>query len=284
MDQPFAIKPCGPSVGAEIEGLDLSLGIGGNTAEALHTALADHGVLVFRDQTLTPEQHIAFARALAPININRFFQPVDGYPEIAMVLKEPHHRSNTGGSWHTDHSYDTEPALGSALYALEVPPLGGDTLFAGMYAAYDSLSEGLKATLKGLRAVHSSSHIFGAAAIAAERDENEGRYKNADAATQEAIHPVIIRHPVSGRRALYVNDHFALRFEGWTQEESAPLLRYLREVGTRPENVFRLHWEAGTLALWDNRCTWHCAVNNYHGHRRLMHRITLEGCALQAAA
>tara|TARA_B100000676_G_scaffold312808_1_gene389062 strand:- start:2825 stop:3349 length:525 start_codon:yes stop_codon:yes gene_type:complete len=165
-----------------------------------------------------------------------------------------------------------------------VPPLGGDTLFAGMYAAYDSLSDGLKATLETMQPVHSSSHIFGAAAIAADRDENEARYKNAAAATQEAIHTVVIRHPVSGRRALYVNDHFALRFEGWTEDESAPLLRYLREVETRPENVFRLHWEPGTLALWDNRSTWHCAVNDYHGHRRLMHHITMEDCALEAAA
>jgi len=284
MEQPFEIRPCGPVVGAEIEGLDLSRGIGSNTAEALHRALADHGVLVFRDQSLTPEQHLAFARALGPININRFFKAVEGYPEIAELLKEPHHRINTGRDWHTDHSYDIEPALGSALYAREVPPVGGDTLFAGMYAAYDSLSDGLKTTLESLRAVHSSSHVFGKAAIESEREENEGRYLNAEAATQDAIHPVVIAHPVSSRKALYVNTQFALRFEGWTEEESAPLLAYLKQVGIRSEHVFRLHWEKGTMVLWDNRCTWHSAVNDYHGERRLMHLITLEGCALEAAA
>ena len=284
MSQPFDLVPMSPALGAEVRGLDLGQGLGSNTAEALLAALGRHGVLVFRDQELSPEQHLAFARALGPININRFFTPVEGHPEIAEVRKEPEQRTNVGGLWHTDHSYDAEPALGSALYAREVPPLGGDTLFASMYAAWDSLSEGLRETLSKLEAVHGSAHVFGAAALAAAGEERGTRFRNAEKANQESVHPVAIAHPISGRTALYVNPQFTLRFRGWTAEESAPLLRYLGEVGTRPEHVLRLSWRPGTLALWDNRATWHQAVNDYHGARRLMHRITLEGCALQAAA
>ncbi len=284
MEQPFELSPLTHAVGAEVRGLDLAREMGSNTAQALLKALGEHGVLVFRDQELTPEQHLAFSRALAPINVNRFFTPVEGHPEIAEVRKEPEQKTNVGSMWHTDHSYDAEPALGSALYAREVPPLGGDTLFAGMYAAFESLSDGLKETLMGLNAVHGSAHVFGARALAAAGEERGSRFRNADQATQEAVHPVVIAHPISGRRALYINPQFTLRFEGWTEEESAPLLAYLGSVGTRPEHVLRLSWRPGTLALWDNRATWHQAVNDYHGARRLMHRVTLEGCALEAAA
>jgi taurine dioxygenase len=284
MSEAFELVRIGSAVGAEVRGIDLSAGIGGNTAEALLAALGQHGVLVFRDQALSPEQHLAFARALAPININRFFTPVEGYPEIAEVRKEPEQKTNVGSSWHTDHSYDQVPALGSALYARQVPPLGGDTLFASMYAAWEALSDGLRATLSGLEAVHGSAHVFGARAIAEAGEDRGSRFRNAAQANQESVHPVAIAHPISGRTALYVNPQFTLRFKGWTDAESAPLLRYLGEVGTRPEHVLRLSWRPGTLALWDNRATWHQAINDYHGHRRLMHRITLEGCPLEAAA
>lgn len=284
MDQPFELVPMSHAVGAEVRGLDLGRALGDNARQALLRALGEHGVLVFRDQDLTPEQHLAFSRSLAPINVNRFFTPVAGYPEIAEVRKEPEQKTNVGSLWHTDHSYDQIPALGSALYAREVPPLGGDTLFAGMYAAFEALSPGLQQTLLGLEAIHGSAHVFGARALAAAGEERGSRFHNADQATQEAVHPVVIAHPISGRRALYVNPQFTLRFKGWTDEESAPLLRYLGEVGTRAEHVLRLQWRPGTLALWDNRATWHQAVNDYHGQRRLMHRVTMEGCALQAAA
>ncbi|MFL5287997.1 MAG: TauD/TfdA dioxygenase family protein [Rhodopila sp.] len=272
-----AIRPAGAAVGAEISGIDLSQPLAGNTLDTVRRALADHGVIFFRDQRLTPEQHIRLARQFGEINVNRFFSHAEGYPEVALVVKEPHQTKNIGGGWHTDHSYDQIPAMGSLLYALETPPTGGDTLFASMYAAYDALSGGLKQTLSGLRAVHSSRHVFGA-----KRAGMEDRFQNPDLATQDAVHPVVITHPDSGRKALYVNPGFTLRFEGWTDEESKPLLSYLYQHAVRPEFVYRFAWQPGSLAFWDNRSTWHYAVNDYHGARRLMHRITVEGCPLAA--
>ena len=172
------------------------------------------------------------------------------------------------------------PALGSVLYAREVPPTGGDTLFASMYAAYDALSDGLKQTLHGLRACHSSRHVFGAANPRRSKGDLNDRIKNPELATQDAVHPVVIRHPGSGRRALYVNPGFTLRFEGWTDEESRPLLDYLYRHASRPEFTCRFRWQPGSLAFWDNRATWHYALNDYHGERRLLHRITVEGVTL----
>ncbi len=265
------IRPMAGAVGAEIGGVDLADLSDGHVAD-IKEALAQHGVIVFRDQTLTEEQHIAAARRFGEIDINRFFAKTERHPEIALVVKEPDQTVNIGGGWHTDHSYDVLPALGSMLYARAVPPLGGDTMFASMYAAYDTLSDGLKETLSGLRAVHSSRHVFGK-----NREGLKGRVGNHDLATQDAVHPVAIVHPESGRKALYVNPGFTLRFDGWTAEESAPLLSYLYKHAARPEFTCRLRWREGSLAFWDNRSTWHYALNDYQGERRLMHRITIAG-------
>ncbi|NOG70998.1 TauD/TfdA family dioxygenase [Roseicella sp. DB1501] len=272
------VEPVVGAVGAEIHGLDLAVPIGEAEVAMIRETLFDRGVVFFRDQTLTPEQHIAFATRFAPINVNRFFRHAEGYPEIAEVRKEPGQTKNIGGGWHTDHSYDQVPAMGSILLARELPPTGGDTLFASMYAAYDALSDGLKATLAGLRAVHSSRHVFGASVQ--REQQQDGRLRNADLAVQDAAHPVVIRHPGNGRQALYVNPGFTLRFEGWTDEESRPLLDYLYRHAARPEFQCRFRWQEGSIAFWDNRATWHYAANDYQGERRLMHRITLEGEAL----
>jgi taurine dioxygenase len=201
---------------------------------------------------------------------------------IAEVRKEPDQQTNIGGSWHTDHSYDEVPALGSMLYAREVPEVGGDTLFASMHAAYETLSAGLKRTLEGLQAWHSSRHVFGAGNMDHET-RRDGRVRNPELATQDALHPVVIRHPETGRKALYVNPGFTVRFDGWTEAESKPLLDFLYEHAVRPEFTCRFRWEAGSLGLWDNRSTWHFAMNDYAGQRRLMHRITIEGVPLAAA-
>lgn len=268
------IRPMAGAVGAEIGGVDLADLSDGVVAD-IKGALAQHGVVVFRDQTLTEEQHIAAARCFGEIVVNRFFAKTEHHPEISLVVKEPDQTMNIGGGWHTDHSYDVLPALGSMLYARAVPPLGGDTMFASMYAAYDTLSDGLKATLSGLRAVHSSRHVFGT-----NREGLKGRVGNHELATQDAVHPVAIVHPESGRKALYVNPGFTLRFDGWTAEESAPLLSYLYKHAARPEFTCRLRWREGSLAFWDNRSTWHYALNDYQGERRLMHRITIAGGAL----
>ena len=280
MTDEISFSPVSDALGAEVGGVDLSGPLVAAQIDTLKAGFAKHGVLFFRDQSLTPEQHIAFAESWGEIVVNRFFTPVEGHPRVAEVRKEPDQSFNVGGGWHTDHSYDLEPALGSILYARELPDVGGDTLFAGMSAAYEALSSGLKETLSGMRALHSSRHVFGEQA--AQLKDFANRLGNAEEATQDAVHPVVITHPLSGRKALYVNPGFTLGFDGWTAEESRPLLDYLYQHASRPEFTCRFEWRPGSVAFWDNRATWHYALNDYHGKRRLMHRITLDGEALSA--
>src|SRR6266403_5442770 len=197
--QHIRVVPASAYVGAEIGGVELAKPVGDEAMAEIRLAFGEYGVVFFRDQYLSPEQHVAFAERFAPIDINRFFAAVPGYPMIAEVRKEPEQQRNIGGGWHTDHSYDEVPALGSMLYAREVPKTGGDTLFASMYAAYDALSDGLKATLKGLKALHSSRHVFGVESYEG-RGDLKGRYLNPEAAMQDAVHPVVVRHPGAGRK------------------------------------------------------------------------------------
>jgi taurine dioxygenase len=267
-------RPLAEHVGVEITGVQMS-SLEGEALDALKQAVYTNGVAVLRDQELSPEQHIAFAKRWGGIDVNPFFPTNTGWPEIAEVRKAETQRVNIGGGWHTDHSYDEIPAMGSILVARELPPSGGDTLFSSAGAAYESLSDGLKQTLGTLRAVHSADHIY----------QPGGFYSKTDQAAEltgqelstRAVHPVVIRHPVTGRKLLYVNAGFTLHFEGWTREESLPLLAYLYGVAGREEFQCRVQWQPGSVAIWDNRATWHLALNDYHGHRRVMHRITLTG-------
>ena len=274
------IRPISGALGAEILGVDFAAGVDDETFHRIRSTFHERGIIVIRDQDLTPEQHLAAARRFGAINVNRFFTPVDGHPEIAEVRKEPEQKRNIGNKWHTDHSYDDAPALGSMIYALEIPPVGGDTMFANMSLAYGTLSEGLKDMLSKLEAVHSSRHVFGPGYKA--NPELRDRFRNAEQAVQDAVHPVVIRHPDTGRKVLYVNPTFTVRFNGWTREESKPLLDYLYEHAAKPEFSCRVQWRPGSLGLWDNRATWHLALNDYPGHRRLMHRVTIEGTTLSA--
>lgn len=274
------INPMSEYVGADVTGMQLCE-IDGAGLATIKAALAKYGVLHFHDQELTPEQHIAFAKSWGGIDVNHFFPANGGWPEIAEVRKAEEQKTNIGGGWHTDHSFDQIPAMGSILAARELPPIGGDTLFASMGAAYDVLSDGLKATLKSLRAVHSADHVYSPDGYYAQTDMGPD-LKGQDVRTR-AVHPVIIKHPVTNRPLLYVNYAFTLHFEGWTVEESQPLLQYLYEVGRREEFHCRVQWKPGSVAIWDNRSTWHLAMNDYHGHKRVMHRITLSGVALEAA-
>jgi taurine dioxygenase len=276
--------PASREVGAEISGVDIAGGISDEQFSELKQAYSEYGVIFLRDQDITPDQHIEFAERWGVINVNRFFQSVKTHPRIAEVRKEPEQKANIGSTWHTDHSYDQVPAMGSILYAREVPALGGDTLFSSMYAAYNRLSDGMKKTLQGLRAEHSSRHAFGEQAYVDTNMEDLGeRLGNTDAATQDAVHPVVIRHPLSGRPALYVNGDFTVKFEGWTQAESQPLLDFLYAHARQNEFTCRFQWRKGSMAIWDNRATHHNAMNDYQGERRLMHRITIEGEILSAA-
>jgi taurine dioxygenase len=249
-------------------------------ATHLANAWAEHGVLFFRDQDLTPDDHITFAERFAKIDVNKFFKAVDTHPKIATVLKEADQEGNIGGAWHTDHTYDQIPARGSILLAREVPPTGGDTRFADVGAAYEALSPGLQKTLESLRAVHSNEHVFGKAA---QYGRGMGDRLGNPEGVGNVTHPVVIAHPQTGRKLLYVNPGFTRHFVGWTMEESAPLLQYLYEHVGQDQFTNRFSWGVGSIAMWDNRSTWHWALNDYPGHRRLMHRITVSGDPLSAA-
>ena len=246
--------------------------------ELVRRAYLDHGVIFFRDQSLTPEQHIAFATRWGEIDINKFFTPTSGYPEIAEVRKAKAQTTNIGGGWHTDHSYDRVPAMGSILVARELPESGGDTMFANMYTAYDTLPADLKREIAGLRAIHSNRHVFGEGG-AYQQSDSAKAFSNADLVS-ETVHPVVLTHPESGRKALYVNPAFTTAFAGRTPEQSQPLLMQLYAHAIRKEAVCRFKWREGSVAFWDNRCTWHYALNDYQGQERLMHRITVAGSPL----
>lgn len=268
------------SCGAVVEGLQLA-SVTEQNIQALRMAFAEHGVLFFRDQQLTPEQHLEFARRFGEIVMNKFFGETDEFAEIAEVRKEPGQEMNIGGGWHTDHSYDEEPAMGSILVARELPETGGDTRFANLAAAYDALPPETKFKLLSMRAVHSNEHIYG----------EGGYYQATDLApllkgsdgVGRAIHPVVIRHPESGKHILYVNPAHTIHFENKTPEQSNDLLQELYAHVEQPQFTCRFNWLPGSVAMWDNRSTWHFADNDYQGERRLMHRVTLAGTSLRAA-
>jgi len=262
--------------GAEVLGVDLR-DLGEPEMAALRRAYADNGVIFFRDQSLTEDNHIAFAKRWGEIDINKFFPHIEGYREIAEVKKEREQKTNIGGGWHTDHSYDQIPAMGSILVARVLPPEGGDTLFADMAAAYHALDDATKVEIADLRAVHSNAHVFGSKAY---HDNPERKHFANDEAVGKAVHPVVITHPLSGRKSLYVNPGFTTRFDGQSTAESRPLLHKLFAHAMKPEFQCRFQWRPGSIAFWDNRATWHFALNDYQGEERLMHRITVKGVAL----
>jgi taurine dioxygenase len=272
-----------PGAGIEISDVDLR-SVDDETFATIRALFCEHGLLFFRDQELSEDDHIALAERFGTINVNRFFPHDEAHPQIAVVRKEPGDRMNIGGGWHTDHSYDVEPALGSILVARELPATGGDTWFVSMYDAFERLPERVKAKLRTMNAVHSSKHVFGSRFAFVRRllglEQRVYNREQADA-LDDVVHPVVIEHPLSGREALYVNPAFTIRFEGRSLPTSLPLLLYLYAHATRPAHVARFRWAPGSVAFWDNRATWHYARNDYPGQRRVMHRITLDGCALR---
>lgn len=268
--------------GCFVDGVDLAQASAEEVMQC-RNLLFEHGALFFRGQDLAPQKQIDFAERLGQIAVNRFFTPVPGFPKMAQLITEPGQEWIIGENWHTDHSYDHAPALGSILYAVEVPPKGGDTCFAGMQAAYDALGDGMKARLDGLSARHESAHIFAPSeeirlSEAEERDDNA--YAERAASYPEAVHPVVLAHPETGRKGLYVNPEFTTGIIGLSEEESNELLAQLFEHILQPEFTYRFQWEQGSMAIWDNRSTWHRAMNDYRGHQRHMRRITLEGVRL----
>ena len=275
------IAPWSDECGALVSDAQLS-NIDESEMEELRSALATYGVLFFRNQVLTPSDHLAFANGFGEIVLNKFFAPVEGYPDIAEVRKEPDQTMNIGGGWHTDHSYDEEPALGSILVARELPQSGGDTLFANLHKAWVALPSSTKRKIKDLKALHSNVHIYGRDGYYAGTDMGK-MLKGADDVGQ-AIQPVVIAHPQTGQEILYVNPAHTIGIEGWNEEDSKVLLDELYDHVVQPKFTCTFDWEPGSVAIWDNRLTWHYANNDYDGERRLMHRITLAGGPLAAAA
>ena len=272
--------PLALACGVEIRGVALTQAQG-DSLEAIKQAVYENGVALFRGQhNFTPEAHIAFARRWGGIDINNYFPLTAEHPEIAVVRKRADQVTNIGGGWHTDHSYDQVPAMGSILVARTLPPSGGDTLWAHMGAAYDALPDTLKQEIEGLEAYHTADHIYEEGGLYAQTDM--GRDLRGQSITTGATHPVVIRHPQTGRKLLYVNSAFTINIVGRSREDSLPLLQRLYDAATAADNTCRVAWEPGSVAIWDNRTTWHLAMNDYQGHAREMHRITLTGEPLAA--
>ncbi|MDE1173323.1 MAG: TauD/TfdA family dioxygenase [Parvibaculaceae bacterium] len=270
------VKPISGALGAEIENVDLSRDLDNETFSDIHQAFLDHQVIFFRDQTMTPDQHKAFARRFGSLNVHPYVQGLEGHPEIIEIVKEPGDKVNFGGGWHSDMSFLEVPALGSVLYAIEVPPYGGDTLFASQYRAYEALSDGMKALLDGLMAVHSAKNEYSSSGHSAQKRESM-KVAVADGYVGEYLHPVVRTHPETGRKALYVNPAFTDRFAGMRRSESKPLLDFLFRHCTQEAFTCRFRWTEGSVAFWDNRAVQHYALNDYHGHRRQMQRVTING-------
>ncbi|MFT4580884.1 MAG: taurine dioxygenase [Gammaproteobacteria bacterium] len=270
----IAVKPLTPAIGAEISKVDLSSELSEQMVREIRDAWLKHLVVFFRDQNLTPARLTEVARLFGKIGRYPFVKGMEGFPDVVEVAKRPDEKINFGGLWHTDTSYLEQPPLGSILYAQEVPAVGGDTLFANMYLAYNALSDGMKNLLSGLRGVNSAEKPD--AAVTRIHRIADRPADASDIATT-ASHPIVRTHPETLRKSLYCSDGHTMNIDGLTADESRPLLHYLYSVQQREEFQCRFHWERGSVALWDNRCAQHNALNDYHGHNRTMYRVTLEG-------
>lgn len=274
MNTHFDVYPLTPFIGAEITGLDLALAIPEPTLAELRRVWLERKVLFFRDQTLSPDRQVAFAQQFAEIEKYPFLRGIEGNPLVAPILKLPHEKVNFGGMWHSDTTYLERPAMGAVLYAVEIPPVGGDTLWSNMVTAWETLPEHLKEQVKNLKVVNSSAK----ADISKTREDRIRDAADPDAPSEFVnIHPLVRTHPETGEKILYVNEAHAERFDGWTEEESAALLHQLYLHQRKPEFQCRFRWTVGAVAIWDNRATQHYPVNDYHGHRRLLHRVSLKG-------
>ncbi len=269
---------CGAG-GAEISGVNAASALGAETVNELRRALAMHCVIFLRDQNLTPEQQKTFAGHFGPLAQTPFIKPLEGHPEMMRIVREPQEekRLNFGGRWHSDMTFAEAPVLGTCLYARESPAVGGDTIWSNQMLAFDALSPAMQRMLEGLKVLHSAKRSYGPQGTYADDDLKSMRIKVSEDALREQAHPCIRTHPESGRKILFVNWVYAIRFEGMTEEESAPLLDFLNRHSQRPEFQIRFRWRQGSLALWDNRSTQHIAVNDYPGYRRVMDRVTIAG-------
>jgi taurine dioxygenase len=273
------VRPIAGSIGAEIHNVDVSQDLDEATIGDIRKALLDHCVIFFRDQNLEPERHKAFTRRFGKIFIHPNYKGMQADAEIITMTREPGDKKIVGEEWHADTTMVSEPPMGAILYAVDVPPYGGDTLFANQYQAYDALSEGMKKMLSGVRAIHSDRKVAGPAA-------NKNAFRSTkvreDADWRETInsHPVVATHPETGRKLLYVNASYTMGFDGMTEDESRPLLNFLLDHGHRPEFTCRFRWEKGSIAFWDNRVCKHLAIHDAGPFRRVMRRTQVAGTAV----
>ena len=279
--QTLEATPFAGALGAEISGPDLSQSLDNQAFNDVHQALIDHQVIVFRDQRLTPKQQLAFAKRFGDIHQHPYISGLPNCPEVMPIVKDLTDTHTFGAAWHTDQMFTAKPAMATMLYALEVPPAGGDTLFTNLYLAYDALSNGMKKMLAEVK-TYSVGDRFKTAGGKSRKDDYKGtsamagQVRNPGNVQTESEHPLIRTHPETGRKALYIGGH-AQRFADMTDAESEPLLNFLKQHATRPEFTCRVRWTPGTLTFWDNRCTEHHAIGDYNGHRRVTHRITIQG-------
>jgi taurine dioxygenase len=270
--QPYrriAPGPLSPTIGAELHGTSLAEPLDDETLAEVRRALLEYKVIFFRDQDITPEQHVAFARRFGELEVHPFVPHREGHPEV-MVLKKNERLGGYENVWHSDVTWRLAPSLGSVLLAREVPGVGGDTLFSDMYAAYEGLDDDVRQALEGRRAVHDFTHTFGRFMSAEELAKKQAEFPPAE-------HPVVRTHPETGRKGLYVNAAFTSHILGMSRDESDALLERLYRQASIPEYQCRFHWRRHSIAFWDNRAVQHYAVSDYWPQRRLMERVTIVG-------
>jgi len=268
-DAGLEIRKLTPGIGAEIAGVDLSRELPDAAVAGIRQALLDHRVIFFRDQPITSAQHVAFARRFGELEIHPFTPNKQGHPEIILLRNGPENKSRIN-VWHSDVTWRLEPSLGSILKAVEVPEVGGDTLWADMVAAFEGLPDALRKRIDGLFAIHDFTNNFGRGLAPDELKKMQERYP-------PARHPVVRTHPETGEKALYVNAAFTERIEGMAEDESRKLLRQLYQQARVPEYQVRFRWRPGSIAFWDNRTTQHYPVSDYWPERRWMERVTVVG-------
>ena len=267
------LEPLTPNIGVEVEGVDLSRVPDRATLTALREALLEYKVLFFRDQDITTEQHLEFARQFGELEVHPFAPHKENYPEVLAIT---HDRESKGreNKWHSDVTWRECPSLGSVLRAVEVPSVGGDTLFSDSYAAYEGLSDEVKEKIEGRVAVHDFAHFR---KLMAKRGKTQDEIEEMNKAYPMVEHPVVRTHPETGRRGLYVNTAFTQYIVGMERTESDALLQHLYAQAATPEYQCRFRWQKNSIAFWDNRACQHYAVSDYWPATRRMERVTIIG-------
>jgi taurine dioxygenase len=270
------LRPLGGALGAEVLGLDVTR-MNAEVTAWLHEALLQYQLLAIREQQLEPASFSAFASQLGKREVYPFSEPIAQDPFVVPIVKEPDDWQVFGGIWHTDSSYLEAPPSLTLLYAVELPPRGGDTLFANMYAVYEALSPALRDALARLDGVYTTNLVHGSSGQFAAASGADRNRRQPDDLPADVVHPIVRTHPDTQRKAIYATLAHTREFVGFTRDESLPMLEYLAELARLPEFGARLVWQPGTVAIWDNRCVQHYAVDDYAGERRVMHRVIIAG-------